>query len=273
MEKRFCPDCGTEIVGEGGFCPKCGRPIGVSAPQQPMQQMNAVPLQQMPMQQVPMQQMPVQGQPAAQMQMGVPMMYVPYRNTKKIWGIIGGCFAAAAVITGIILLIIFTGNPAGEIIKDYRYKDIIGYYNGEVEIGSIDISGDYEEIAEHQNLDTEKKLNRSENKTFECSLSLTDETLTIILPSEEPLFLGSREFTIDNVDFSNGRAKDSTDDEIRSGNLEDSEITVDYNLTLHEGVSRNTEYRIYGTIEIQYDLVLFGIEGTYEIELTVDCDK
>ena len=38
-------------------------------------------------------------------------------------------------------------------------------------------------------------------------------------------------------------------------------------------VSRNTEYRIYGTIEIQYDLVLFGIEGTYEIELTVDCDK
>ncbi len=275
MEKRFCPDCGTEIIGEGEFCPKCGRAVSAPA-QQPMPQMNAIPMQQMPMQPMPMQQMPaqqvpVQGQPAAQMPMGMPMMYVPYRNTKKIWGIIGGCFAAVAVITGIILLIVFTGNPAGEIIKDYRYNEITGNYNGVATVDSIGVGGDYEEIAEHQNLDSEKILMRSEDNELDCSLSLSKDSLTITLA--DPLFMGSREFTIDDVDFNNGRAKDSTDDEIKDGNLEDSEITIDYNLTLHEGVSRNSEYRIYGTIEIQYDLVMFGIEGTYEIEITVDCDK
>jgi hypothetical protein len=275
MEKRFCPDCGTEIIGEGEFCPRCGRAVSAPA-QQPMPHMNAVPMQQMPMQQMPVQQMPVQQMPmqdqsAAPMQMGVPMMYVPYRNTKKIWGIIGGCFAAAAVITGIILLIIFTGNPAGEIIKDYRYNEIIGSYRGVATVDSIGVGGDYEEIAEHQNLDSEKILMRSEDDELDCSLSLTKDSLTITL--SDPLFMGSREFTIDDVDFNNGRAKDSADDEIKSGNLEDSEITIDYNLTLHEGVSRNSEFRIYGTVEIRYDLVMFGIEGSYEIELTVDCDK
>ncbi|MBE6953494.1 MAG: zinc ribbon domain-containing protein [Ruminococcaceae bacterium] len=255
MEKRFCPDCGTEIIGEGAFCPKCGRTL------------NQPQMQQMPVQQIPMQQIPTQPMPTPAMG----MMYIPPRNTKKIWGIVGGCFAAAAVITGIILLIIFSGNPAGEIIKDYRYKDIVGSYSGVATIDSIGVGGDYEEIADHQGLDSEKILKRSEDDEIDCSLSLTDSTLTISL--DDPLFLGSREFTIDDVDFNNGRAKDSTDDEIKDGNLEDSEITIDYNLTLHEGVSRNTEYRIYGTVEIQYDLVLFGIEGTYEIELTIDCDK
>ena len=102
MEKRFCPDCGTEIIGEGAFCPKCGRTL------------NQPQMQQMPVQQIPMQQIPTQPMPTPAMG----MMYIPPRNTKKIWGIVGGCVAAAAVITGIILLIIFSGNPAGEIIKD-----------------------------------------------------------------------------------------------------------------------------------------------------------
>ena len=268
MEKRFCPDCGTQIIGEGDFCPVCGRTL--NAPAQPtvtpVQQPNAQPMQPvqpatMPQQQVFMQQMPG----------GMPMMFVPRRNTGKIWGIIGGCFAAAAIITGIILLIVFTGNPAGEVIKDYRYKDIVGVYYGEATIDSIKIGGDYEEIAEHQNLDTEKKLLRSVDDQIECTLYLDDEQMEINL--QDPLFMGTRTFIIDDVGFEKGRAKDSTDEETESGDLEDSEINIDYNFTLHEGISRNSEYRIYGTVEISYDLVLFGIDGSYSIEITVDCDK
>ncbi|MBR5520255.1 MAG: hypothetical protein IKU55_06010 [Clostridia bacterium] len=257
MEKRFCPDCGVEIIGTGEFCPRCGRAL--AAPSQPVAQM-------------PMQQMPVQPmQPAPQMPMGMPIVYMRPKKTGKIWGIVGGCFAFAALITGVILLIVFGGNPAGDVIKEYRYKDIVGSYVGTATVDSIGVGGDYEEIAEHMNLDTEKKLKRSEDDELGCSLHLTDEDLTITL--EDPLFMGSRTFTIDDVDFQNGRAKDSTDDEIRSGQLEDSEISIDYSLTLHEGVSRDSEYRIYGTIEIQYDLVLFGIDGSYTLEITVDCDK
>ena len=269
MEKRFCPDCGTEIVGTGEFCPRCGRAL--AAPSQPVAQipMQQIPVQQMPVQQMPVQQMPMQ--PMPQMMMGGQVVYMRPRRTGKIWGIIGGCFAFAALITGVILLIVFGGNPAGEVIKEYRYKDIVGTYSGTAMVDSIGVGGDYEEIAKHMNLDTEKKLKHSEDDELNCSLSLTDEDLTITL--KDPLFMGSRTFTIDDVDFQNGRAKDSTDDEIRSGQLEDSEITIDYNLSLHEGVSRDSEFRIYGTIEIRYDLVLFGIDGSYEIEITVDCDK
>ncbi len=298
MEKRFCPDCGTEIIGEGGFCPKCGRPVGVPAPQQPMPQMNAMPMQQMPMQQMPMQQVPMQqmpmqqmpmqqmpaqqmpqqvpqqvpmqGQPAAQM--GMPMMYVPYRNTKKIWGIIGGCFAAAAIITGIILLVIFGGNPAGEVLTDYRDKDIIGNYNGTAVVESISVGGDYEMLVEHKGYDSEKLLKKSVDRETDCSLSLSDRDLTIQI--SDPLFLGNKTFVIDDAIFDNGRAKDDFDtNKIFSDDMEDSEVRIQYDLTLHEGLSRESEYRIYGTVEIEYDIVLLGIEASYSIELTVDCDK
>ncbi len=272
MEKRFCPNCGVELVNPGAFCANCGCPL--SAPQQ-----------------MPMQQMP--------------MMYVPARNPKKIWLIVAGVIAAVAVAVGVILAIVLSGGDSGkgkndlpenpdipkeiceqfgevELVEDYRYKDILGSYSGKATVEAIGVGGDYDEIAEERDYTPSDIYLGYEGGKFNCTIRLGDDSLTVVLPHS--MFGSSSDVKIDEVEFVDGIAKDSYSEGTGAspgadGQYEPMAVThineaVDYELVLCPGEARSSEYRICGTIQIEREIKLAcGLKCSYEIELTVDCEK
>ena len=49
-------------------------------------------------------------------------------------------------------------------------------------------------------------------------------------------------------------------------------MTVTYDLTLHEGSLKDSDYRIYGTIEVKYEVQVLKAKCSYMCEITVDCE-
>ncbi len=263
MSKQFCPSCGAEITGGGSFCPACGKAI---AQEQPPIQEPAAAQEQNPAQEQPRPQQPYAAPyPAggAPQYSAVPVQKKPLNKNL----IIGICAGAAAVILAVVLIIVFAGgSPAGDILKNYRYKDIVGDYEGVLTVENIKVGGDYDELAQYAGFHDKETIEKFEGEEMDCEISLDDDELSIW--AEEGIFFSSGYSYIEDIEFVKGRAKGKMVDEEEDAGT----MTVTYDLTLHEGTSKNTDYRIYGTIKMEYKLQVLKAKCSYMCEITVDCE-
>ena len=261
---QFCPNCGTQVSDDGGFCPNCGTKVVPIAPaaQQPNQQ-PAYPYPQQPV------------QPAAGSFLD--NMAQKFNLSKNaLLGIAGG---AVAVIIALILIICLSGGPS--VIKDYKYKDIVGTYEGEAEINNVkfnyDIDSDMlEELADELGIDLsdiedmmdeefealEDMTSEMEGETMECSIEVDKEYIKITM--EEEVFMDSRRCTLEDVEFEKGVAK---------GEVEvDDGYVVEYKLYLQEPESKKADYRITGTVEVNVEMEEDGAMIEYSCSFDVDVE-
>lgn len=259
MSKQFCPSCGAEITGGGSFCPACGKPVEPAAQEQS-------PTQEQP----PAPEPSYEQQPYAPYPTGGGAPQYPVPAPKKPLNknlLIGICAGAAAVILAVVLIVVFAGgSPAGDILKNYRYKDIVGDYEGVLTVDNIKISGDYDELAKYAGFYDKKTVEAFKGEEMECQISLEEDELAVW--AEEGIFFSSNYGYIEELEFVKGRAKGKMVDEEEDAGT----MTVIYDLTLHEGTSKDTDYRIYGTIEVEYTIQLLKAKCTYVCEITVDCE-
>lgn len=232
MNQQFCGNCGSEIEPGTSFCASCG--ARVQQPEQPMQQ--AYP------------------QPAAKKPI----------DKKTVFGIAGGVAVLALII---VLICVFSGSgPAGDVLKNYRYRDITGNYDGEVTVKQVKTGGDYAEIAEFVGLYDKAELKALENTQLDARIILDEDALSIRTGA---LFLSSSSLTINDLEFIKGRAEGKLVDEDDDGN----KMTITYDLTLHEGSRKDTDYRIYGTVQVSYTVKMLKAKCTYSCKILVDCEQ
>lgn len=236
MNKQFCGNCGSEIEPGTSFCPSCGTRVQQEVqPVQPVQQVYQQPL------------------PAKK-----PI------DKKAVFGIAGGVAVLALII---VLICVFSGSgSAGDVLKNYRYRDITGRYEGEVTVKQIKAGGDYAEIAEFVGLYDKAELKAMENTKLDASITLDDDSLSIRTGA---LFLSTSSLTINDLEFVKGHAEGKLVDEDDDGN----KMTITYDLTLHEGSQKDTDYRIYGTIQVSYTVKMLKAKCTYSCKILVDCEQ
>lgn len=248
MSKQFCPNCGTEITNGGSFCPACGKALA-QAPQDPAA-------------------VQANGAGSSGVYGGAPQYAVPVQKkplNKNL--IIGICAGAAVVILAVVLIVVFAGgSPAGDILKDYRYRDIVGNYEGVLTVEKIKVGGDYDELAQYAGFYDQNTVEAFQDQEMACEISLEDDELTIW--AEEGIFFASNYGYIEDIEFVKGRAKGRMVDEEEDAGT----MTVTYDLTLHEGSLKDSDYRIYGTIEVKYEVQVLKAKCSYMCEITVDCE-
>lgn len=233
MNKQFCGNCGSEIEPGTSFCPSCGTRV----------QQEAQPVQQAYPQPVPAKK-PI--------------------DKKAVLGIAGGVAVLALII---VLICVFSGSgPAGDVLKNYRYRDIVGNYDGEVTVQQVKVGGDYAEIAEFVGLYDKAELKELEDTQLDARITLDDDSLSIRTGA---LFLSSSSLTINDLEFVKGRAEGKLVDEDDDGN----KMTITYDLTLHEGSRKDTDYRIYGAIQVSYTVKMLKAKCTYSCKILVDCEQ
>lgn len=239
MNQQFCGNCGAKVESGTAFCPSCGSRIAALESQPAAQ--------------------PI-AQPAAQHS-------APWKklNMKAVLTMTGGVVVVALVI---VLIVLLSGDgPAGEVLKNYRYKEIVGTYSGELTMQKVKVSGDYDEIAEFTGMMSESDMKDLKDEILDCTLYLTDDAMTI--GTDEIAFFQSANLTIGELEFVKGHAEGKLTAEDDSG----SKATITYDLTLHEGTKRDTKYRIYGEVQVSYTLKLLKAKCTCSCTILVDCEQ
>lgn len=231
MNQQFCGNCGAEVEAGAVFCASCGSRIAASGGQ------------------------------SAGLTTGSSRKKP---NMKAILTMAGGVVVVALVV---VLIILLSGDgPAGEVLKNYRYKEIVGTYDGEMTIQKLKVSGDYDEIAEFTGMMSKDELSDYKNETMDCTLTLSDNAL--ILSTTDAIFLASARINIDDLEFVKGHAEGKITDKDDS-----SDGTLTYDLTLHEGTKRDTKYRIYGEIQVSVTIKILKAKATFSCTLLVDCEQ
>lgn len=262
MSKQFCTNCGFELEPGAAFCPNCGtKQESVQAVQQA-----AVPEQQGPRpveyQTVPLVNQPHLGGPAPK----------PDRNNGL--GIILAIVIGFAALIVLLCVLIFGGK--GGALKNYKYRDIVGSYSGDVVMTDFDIKGALKEYlgdsydAFMENVDERIKSRLGETVDGEARLTLDRFNLYC---DEFDDFFGE---PIKDFEFSKGRAKGTCKVEDENNYVGTSSGEIKYDLTLKE--DNRYDYRITGTIQYNARLKLAsGSEVSYtakvKIDLTFDAAK
>ena len=266
---QFCPNCGTQVSEDGAFCPNCGTKIAPAAPQ-PVQQPAPQPMQQ-PVQQYMPQPVP---QAAGSFLDNMAQKFNLSKNV--LLGIAGGVLALIVVL---ILVLSLSGGPS--VIKDYKYKDICGTYDGEAEVGRIKFDYSYdksalEDLADEMGMDVDEiedmldeymeegkqEADEMEGQTMECSIEVTKDEIEIKM--EEYVFLDTRYCTLEDAEFDKGVAKGEV--EIDDG------VVVEYKLYLQEAESKKADYRITGTIKVSAEVEEDGAAIEYSCTFDVDVE-
>lgn len=232
MNQQFCGNCGAKVEAGTVFCASCGSRIAAS-----------------------------EGQSAGQL--AGSSRKKP--NMKAILTMAGGVVVVALVV---VLIILLSGDgPAGEVLKNYRYKEIVGTYTGELTMQKVKVSGDYDEIAEFTGMASESDMKDLKDEILDCTLYLTDDTLYI--GTDETAFFQSSQITISELEFVKGHAEGKQTEEDDNG----SKASISYDLTLHEGTKRDTKYRIYGEVQISFTLKILKAKCTCSCTILVDCEQ
>lgn len=241
MNQQFCGNCGAKVEEGTAFCPSCGSRIA-ALESQPTAQPAVQPAVQ-----------PVANTPRKQL------------NMKAILTMAGGVVVVALVI---VLIVLLSGDgPAGEVLKNYRYKEIVGEYLGELTMQKVKVGGDYDEIAEFTGMMSESDMKDLKDEILDCALYLTDDTLTI--ETDEAAFFQSSRITISELEFVKGHAEGKLTEEDDNG----SKVSITYDLTLHEGTKRDTKYRIYGEVQVSFTLKILKAKCTCSCTVLVDCEQ
>lgn len=280
MAKRFCQNCGHEIEENAMFCQSCGAkltpPQQAAAPAQPQPQPQqyGAPAQQyyaqQPTYQQPQNSQQQYGQYSQQygqyppqygqysQQYGQYPYGAPKQKSKK-GAVIGVISAAALVILAVVLIIVFVGGPGGggAVLKNYKYSDILGDYDGTIKVSKVKFSGDAEAIKSYLGA----TIDEIEGKTYDCSLTLESDTLDIACSD-----LYYSPSSIYDFEFKDGVYKYSNEDSQEGfGTYKES-----YEITLHKG--KKSDYRIYGVIKYIINYDTDSMKGSVEIDYIIDCE-
>ncbi len=284
MEKKVCVKCGGELSENEKFCAACGEPVNVAAQQEPAE----VPAGSVT-EQVTGPVVAAEEESAKETVANEEKTEKPAKEKKKfnLGMLIGICGGVVAAVLAVVLILVLADGP--KLIKNKdNSDDIAGWYEGEVTVEKIKISGDYNDIAQFMSAlgndwndkETQKALQGEEvdvnvylgtyTEGQPRSLRMTFDSRIFIDPTLE----FEKELYFPGIEIKKGRAKGEAETTmfLMGRDYEAGTLHLEYNLTLRESEVKNADYNIKGSVVLVAKVKLLEAETTYRIELKVDAD-